>query len=213
MGATKSESLLIRKLATLVSLSKKEQSFLEALENGARTFGAGTELTRDGEPYWSVFVLLEGWGYRAITLSTGRRQILSFVLPGDFVGFFSTARRTAVTTVTLQTSARVAQFPKSDLLSLYESHPRLASALSWHYMILAEQVVRLGRRNAYQRTAHLLLELWQRLRIVGVINGDSFPFPFSQEDLADALGLSVVHTNRVLNQLRREGLLEFRIIV
>jgi CRP-like cAMP-binding protein len=164
--------------------------------------------------------ILSGWACRQRLLSDGRRQIFSLLLPGDAVGFcvepspLSSAAVVALTKVALTTADSLTGGlipPASSPSSAqdpwqFADHMRRSASLEDE--LLLDHVVRLGRQTAYERTAHLLLELHWRLSLIGQADGHRFAMPLTQEVLADFLGLSIVHVNRTLQQLRRERLIE-----
>lgn len=205
---------LVRKLNAVVTLSTAEIECIEAMQKRVRCLTPGAEFVRDGEPYDQAFVIKGGWAIRYKTLSDGRRQILNFVLPGDFVGLFSALFDVADHSVAALTDLQVHPVEPASLVTLFGSCPRLGAAFAWaagrDEAILSEQVLRIGRRSAYERTAHIIVELLHRLRLVGEAERHSFELPLTQEILADTLGLSVVHVNRTLRRLRENGLLHIR---
>jgi len=214
---TRSEEVagaLQRKLGAVVTLNDDELECLEALESRVKCFPAGTEIVRDGEPYDQTYVVKRGWAIRFKSLSDGRRQILNFVLPGDFVGLFSALFDVADHSVSALTDLTVHPVAPASLVSLFGDCPRLAAAVAWSAgrdeAIMSEQVLRVGRRSAYERTSHIFVELLHRLQLVGEAEDDSFELPLTQEILADTLGLSVVHINRTLRRLRENGLVRIR---
>jgi CRP-like cAMP-binding protein len=144
------------------------------------------------------------------TLPDGRRQILNFILPGDFIALYGSLIECADHSVETLTRVSVAAFAPQRVVDLFGRCPRLGAAIAWtagrEEAILAEQIVRIGRRSAYERTAHLFLELLRRLQFVGLAGERSFEMPLSQDVLADSLGLSMVHVNRTLRRLRQAGL-------
>jgi CRP-like cAMP-binding protein len=206
------ENPLTRKLRMFAFLSDRELKWLDAATTEMKTVGPGEELVRPESVGNQVFVLQTGWAYRYKALPDGRRQVLNFVLPGDFMGlrahFFGIADHSIVTL----TDATVSTLSAFDIASLFQDYPKLAAAITWsaarEEAMLAEHIVRLGRRNALEAMAHLLLELLNRLRAVDVVSGPSYAFPITQQLLADTLGLSVVHVNRTLRKLRTQDLVE-----
>lgn len=202
---------LARKLSAVVSLSADEIDCIEAMQKRIKRIPAGTEFVRDGDPYDQCYVVKAGWAIRFKTLSDGRRQILNFVLPGDFVGLFSALFDVADHSVAALTELQVHPVEPTSLVTLFATCPRLGAAVAWaagrDEAILSEQVLRIGRRSAYERTGHIIVELLHRLRLVGEAEQCSFELPLTQEILADTLGLSVVHVNRTLRRLRENGLL------
>jgi CRP-like cAMP-binding protein len=174
--------------------------------------GAGHELIAEGEPLNRPSLLLEGWALRQRVLSDGRRQIFSFILPGDGFGFCPRHDGTSLSSTVTLTQVVVARMP---LLSdaLHRTPQTALGRTAWNMLSLEEsclvnETVRLGRQSAYERLIHLLLEFHDRLAAVGLARDGAFTMPFTQEVLSDALGLSTVHTNRTLQQLRRERLIE-----
>ncbi|GAB4376117.1 MAG: Crp/Fnr family transcriptional regulator [Kiloniellaceae bacterium] len=213
--STKTESThgaLGRKLSAVIALSNAEIDCLEAMQKKLKALPEGTEFVRDGEPYGASYVVKQGWAIRFKTLSDGRRQILNFVLPGDFVGLFSPLFEAADHSVAALTDLELHPVDPTFLVEMFAGCPRLGAAIAWSAgrdeAILSEQVVRIGRRSAYERTGHIIVELLHRLRLVGEAGQKSFELPLTQEILADTLGLSIVHVNRTLRRLRENGLLQ-----
>ena len=206
-------SILFRRLDRLVPLSPGDGAFLEAGAGIPRNFPAGAEIVGQGCPPPRACVIVSGWAAMLRVLSDGRRQILRLLFPGDLIAEGGGPSRpspatvramTALVTVEIEPALAVVRERPAD-------HPRLSDALA----LLARQaevellnaILRLGRQMALERTAHLLLELRDRLAAVGLAERDRFPLPLTQEALADTLGLSTVHMNRSLQELRRERLL------
>ena len=161
----------------------------------------------------AAHLVLEGWLVRSVMLPDGRRQILEFLIPGDLIGRMPTRKsETIAQDLSNLTPAHVAVLSTAHLDSLRKARPDLAfclmAATSRTGERLADQVMRLGRLGAYERTAHLLLELLFRLQTAGLASEGSYPLPVTQEELADALGLSSVHLNRVIRAMTSDGLVE-----
>ena len=179
-----------------------------------RTVRAGYELVSEGKPCNSVFLITDGIAIRYRILRDGQRQILNFLFPGDFAGVTSCRFDNALYSVRTLTQTSVAAVPMARLLGLFETHPRLAAGLFWSFStdtaILAEHLIAIGRRSAVQRIAHLLLELHNRLFSLGLAEARSYRLPLTQEMISDTLGLSIPYVNRVLQQLRNEGLVTIR---
>ena len=173
---------------------------------------SGSELLAEGAPLNRAQILLDGWAVRQRTLTDGRRQIFSFLLPGDIFGICARPHGEAYFATVALTPATVAPLPFLDEAMRKSPQGALAlmaqDALSLEESLLISQVVRLGRQSAYERLISLLLEFRDRLAAVGLVEDGGFTLPFTQEVLSDALGLSTVHTNRTLQQLRREHLIE-----
>lgn len=206
------DSILARKLSVAVPLSKKEKAALASIQAPPQTIAAGEDLLVDGRRSSVAHVVNAGWAVRYKLLPDGRRQVLNFVLPGDIVGFREYMAQVTPHSVGALNDLEVAAIDPAALTQLLLDYPRLALALALSAAregaMLEEQVVRIGRRNAYERMAHLFLELLQRLRMVGQAGPPAFELPVSQEVLSDALGLSLVHVNRTLRRFRRDKLIE-----
>lgn len=208
--------VLVRRLTGLAALSPQETLLVREGVGALETVPARGEVVMHGEPQRRVRVLVSGWGCRARMLADGRRQILHFLVPGDFLIFQCELGAPAQAGTTVMTDAEI-----SDVTSLIahieqnrDRYPGLVSALARiAYLdqgLLLDHLVRLGRQSAYERVAHLLLELQERLEAVGSMEGNQYALPLTQEAMADALGLSIVHMNRTLQQLRRDRLIELR---
>jgi len=202
-----------RRLRALVALSEPELALLRGLADRRERHFPGDQLISEGAVNARPRFILSGWACRQRTLSDGRRQIFSFLLPGDGLSIGVRAQPEASAVVALTTletadARRVLEAAQSGRA------PGLAFALTrlapQEQTLLLDHVVRLGRQTAYERAAHFLLELQRRLKIVGLGDDQRFPLPLTQEVMGDALGLSIVHVNRTLQQLRRDGLIELR---
>ena len=205
---------LIRKLAAFVALTPQELAVLAALHKRRRSFIAGRDLVDQGRADQAAFILCSGWACSYKLLTDGQRQVLDFLVPGDFVGLNSVLLRISDQSVEPITDIEVAELQVSDLLDAFAQSPRLAMGILWaascDVALVVEHLVGVGRRNAAERMAHFLLELGARLALVGMGSKSGYACPLSQYILADALGLSAVHVNRILRQLREDGLVTFR---
>jgi CRP/FNR family transcriptional regulator len=167
---------------------------------------------RAGETLDRVPVICQGWAATAMTLSDGRRQILSFLLPGDMVSavsIFETAHRCSVEAIT---DVRYRSFPRADITDALGRRPDLFAIVSRLWADEAAHADRLaidlGRRGAAERVASLIVHLAQRLLKRGMMQGQTMDFPLRQHHIADAAGLTVVHVGNVLAEFRRAGLVE-----
>jgi CRP-like cAMP-binding protein len=194
----------------LAPCSADQTRRIEALGQQIETIPARATLQGEGEPLRARY-LLAGWACRQRLLADGRRQIFDFVLPGDGIGLRLQPRLLAETTTVALTRLQVADAGELVQPAALEACPELGRALVLaaddERRRLLDHIVRLGRLTAAERVAHLMLELHERLGAVGLASGSEFHFPLTQEVLADSLGLSIVHINRVLQDLRRQGLL------
>jgi CRP-like cAMP-binding protein len=208
------QSPLTRKLSAFVALSDTDLATLARFDRRKRTFQPGHELIHEGQAKASAFILSEGWACSYKLQPEGERQIVDFQIPGDFLGLRSILFRTADHSIEALTRIEATEVLASDILDAFGQAPRLATAVLWaasrDEAMVVEHLVNLGRRSAEERMAHLLLELGARLRLVGKGDRDGYDCPLTQYHLADSLGLSAVHVNRVLRHLREEGLVTFR---
>ena len=206
---------VIRRFNTLRPLSQDAiAAFEQAILEGLFRAGPGEDLIAEGDPLDSVRVVLSGWLFRHKTLEDGRRQIVNFVLPGetcDSHAYLLSAIDHSISTVTAVTYAEIkrARFEK-----LLADDRTLSEAFMCETLlnnaIQREWAINLGRRVALERVAHLFCEIYERLRPVGLVDGNSCALPMTQMDLADATGLSVVHLNRTIQELRGTGLIMLR---
>jgi CRP-like cAMP-binding protein len=207
-------SPLTSKLSAYVALANSDLDILARFHNRRRSFKPGHTLIHEGQKNGSAFVLATGWACSYKMLPDGERQIVDFQIAGDFVGLRSILFQTSDHSAEAVTPIEVSEVLASDLTDSFEQAPRLAAAVLWaasrDEAMMVEHLVNLGRRTADERMAHFLLELGARLRIVGIGDASGFDCPLTQYHLADVLGLSAVHVNRVLRHLREEGLLTFQ---
>jgi CRP-like cAMP-binding protein len=170
------------------------------------------DLIREGDVPRYVHLILEGWGCRYKMLPDGRRQIVAFFLPGDFCDLNVYILKKMDHSIGAISRMRVGFMSRDEMDALTHGHPRIAQALWWHELVDAavqrEWTLNVGQRTAYERIGHLLVELFFRLRAVGLTEGESFDFPLIQNDVAEATGLTAVHVNRTMKELRSDGLLE-----
>ncbi|MDB5461067.1 MAG: transcriptional regulator, Crp/Fnr family [Caulobacteraceae bacterium] len=209
-----SAAVVCRRLESLAPLGPASLGLLLCLDD-LQTHEAGCELVSERAPHFPSRFLISGWAARVRWLADGRRQILGFLLPGDGIGLCLRPHPLALaTTVALTPLVTIDAEPVMRAVGGPAPPEDLAAAMqiasSMDEAALLNQVVRLGRQTAYERMCHLLLELYDRLSDVGLAEDQTFPMPLTQELVSDALGLSVVHVNRILQQLRREGLLDLR---
>ncbi|GEM_PF-284413 len=207
-------SPLTQKLSAFVALSKEEMAVLERLHQCRRIFIAGRDLVYQGQSEHAAYILAAGWVCSYKILPDGSRQVVDFQIPGDFLGLRSILLRTSDHAFEPIIDIQAAEVLAGDLLEAFAQTPRLATAILWaasrDEAMVVEHLVGVGRRAADERMAHFLLELGSRLALVGLGTKAGYACPLTQYHLADALGLSAVHVNRVLRQLRESGLVTFR---
>lgn len=183
---------------------------MSKFKSGELIVEPGTTILMEGSNSPQLFTVLEGMGTRYKTLENGRRQVINFLFPGDFSGLQAGLMGEMMHSEESTTAMRLCVFKRKDLWELFRSYPERAYDLTWiaameeHF--LGETIASLGQRDAHQRVAWALVRIFERLRAVGLEQCHSVPLAFRQQDLADALGLSLVHTNKTLKSLRDRGL-------
>lgn len=205
----------VRRLNVLRPLSAEGRTSLEtALLEGLQRAASGEDLMTEGDPVDSVRIVLSGWLCRYKTLEDGRRQIVNFIFPGETFDVYAFLLSTIDHSITTMTPVVYAEIKRTRFENLLAGDRSLAEAFWCESLINSaiqrEWAINLGRRVALERVAHLFCEIFERLRPVGMIDGNSCVMPVTQMDLADATGLSVVHLNRTLQELRGSGLIVLR---
>lgn len=199
-------SLLSMRLSQVAPLDGADLAALQDAERETRVFRARSEMVREGESLVPRRALLAGWACHQRILIDGQRQILSFLVPGDLIGPHPHTQAIAPTTVLAVSEVATCLLPQAKpTTALAEAYARSA-AFEHHYLMA--QVTRIGRLDAYQRIADWLLETCDRLTLVGLATPLQFALPLTQELLADTLGLTSVHVNRMMQMLRRDDLLK-----
>jgi CRP-like cAMP-binding protein len=208
------ESPFARKLGGFVALQGDDFRTLDRLHCRRRSFAKGRDMVLQGRENQHAYILASGWVCSYKLLPSGKRQIINFQIPGDFLGLRSVLSSMALHNIAPVTRVEATVVLVSDLQGIFRQTPRLATAVfmaaSRDEAIVEEHLVDVGRRDAKERTAHFLLELSARLQLVGLGTALGYSCPLSQYMLADALALSPIHVNRVLRQLREDGLVTFR---
>jgi CRP-like cAMP-binding protein len=199
------------RLSHFLNLPARDLNALADLTKVMRRFRAHTEIVAEGDaPRWA-FILLDGMACRFRTMSDGRRQILTFIIPGDICGLQSLALKRMDHSIATIVPTSIAVIKRKLLLEAMMQHPRINAALWWSASqdeaIQREHVVALGRRNAHARVAYLLCELVWRYAAAGIGDGRAIRLLMTQSDIADALGLTPVHVNRVIQDFRKERLI------
>ncbi len=183
--------------------------FLQRLCREPRRVCAKSDIVLSGTPSAYLHIVLSGWACRTRTLADGRRQITAFLLSGDICDLDNVFFDPPGESVSALTECEVAAIPKARLRDLARRDADFAEALGWFAahdkVVLGARIASLGQRPAQERIAHLLCELITRLRARGEANGDSCRVPLTQEQLGEALGLTTVHVNRVLQGLRADN--------
>jgi len=189
-------------------------AFVESQRAGTITVSAGEMLLRERQPNARLFTVYAGWAFRYKTLSDGRRQILNFLLPGDLVGLQQEFGEAASHGIEALTDCALCVFQHDSLWAMFRENPRLGYDITWlaahQEGHLDQNLLTTGRRNATERVAMLLMHLYRRLDRLGLAQDGAVDFPLNQQHIADALGLSLVHTNKTLRRLSTLGLHELK---
>lgn len=203
--------LLVRKLGLRAPLSEDDCRAILALPFVRKSLEAGAYLVRDGEAPPHSTILLSGFAYRQKLTGMGTRQIISLLIPGEAVDFQSLFLDSADHNVQMLTRGEVALVPRIDLQDLIRAHGAVGRAILIKTLVEAsifrEWILNIGRRDARARLAHVLCELATRLEAQGLAVEYGYELPMTQEQLADALGRTAVHVNRVLKSLEADGLI------
>ena len=199
---------LIRKLQAFAPLPEADRRLLDEISRGARDVGPREDLVREGDAPRDVQLVLGGFACRYKVLADGRRHIMAYLVPGDFCDLHVVILKEMDHAIATLSPCRVVSIPRERILELTE-RPALARALWWAALVdeavLREWLVNIGARTAEERVAHLLCELLVRLRTVGLADGGGFELPITQAEIADTMGLTHIHVNRVLQRLRADG--------
>lgn len=202
----------IKHLSGYGLLGEEETALLAEACTNIRTLPAGFHLIREGDEPDPVFVIMDGWACGYKMLPDGGRQIISFLLPGDFCDIHIAVLEAIDHNIMTLTKARVASLPRAQMEALIQSRPVLTQAFWWSQLvdqsILRAWIVSMGRRKSVERVAHLMCELYIRMRNIGLATDDTCKMPLTQIMLADALGLTPVHINRVLKTLKDADVME-----
>jgi CRP-like cAMP-binding protein len=205
---------LILKLEGRDRLSLEEKQVLESAISRIRDVGADEDIVREGDRPTECSLLLEGFAARYKVLSNGRRQITAIHVAGDFVDLHSFLLKTLDHSILALTRCRIAAVPHGTLAKITEEHPHLTRLLWLNTLIDGaihrEWLTAMGRRTAIAHMAHLICELFIRLEAVGHVQDQTIHLPITQAELSDTLGLSTVHVNRVLQELRKDGLIRWQ---
>jgi CRP-like cAMP-binding protein len=195
----------LRRRPSLREFTAEELAFVKELKMDELRVDPGISFLQEGSSSEHLYTVLRGWAFRYKVLDDGRRQILNYALPADLIGLQATLMQAAEHSVEALTPMTLCVFPRSKLFDLYARFPSLAYDITWlaarEEQLIDENLVSLGQRSALERTAYLMLHLFGRAEEAGLTNGNSIQFPFTQQHVADTLGMSLVHTNRTLQRL------------
>ncbi|MCB5204073.1 Crp/Fnr family transcriptional regulator [Neorhizobium sp. T786] len=194
-------------------LSADERTLLQKVLRKERRFAKGEDIVADGSRPGTSTLIVEGFAARYKLTEDGTRQITALHVPGDFVDLHAFMMKTMDHGIVALSPCRVALAEHPELKAITENAPHLSRML-WldtliHGSITRSWIVAMGRRSKSSHLAHILCELYSRLKVVDRVDGQSFAFPLSQGEMADVMGLSLVHMNRVIQTMRREGLISW----
>jgi len=195
--------------------SEGELAYVSRLKSGEMQVSARTRVVEEGVNSPHVFTVLSGWGLREKSLADGRRQILNFVLPGDLIGLQAAMLDAMDHSVEALTDMTLCVFARADIAQVFHDQPGLGHTVVWHAArnerLLDATLMSVGRCSARERIARALLTIYGKARRIGLSEADgTLSAPITQQHLADALGLSLVHTNRTLKGMVGDGLLRWR---
>ena len=202
----------LKKLRVRADIGPDDEKVIRGLVTETRRYSADQFVVRAGEELNSSMLLLDGWLVRSKDLPSGDRQVMELHVSGDFADLHGFTLKRLDHDVVSLTECTIGIVPHDRIMEVTERHPHLSRvywlATNIDAAITREMVLSLGQRSAISRMAHLFCELHVRLGIVGMTRGDTFDFPLTQREMSECLGLTVVHVNRTLQELRRKGLVE-----
>jgi len=204
----------VDKLRGFADLEPGDVSALEHVTAGARAFAPKQDLIREGDQPGPVFVVLEGWACRYKILPNGLRQVMAFLMPGDCCDLHVGMLAEMDHSIQALTPALIATIARTEMDAIMNAHPQIARAMYISQLVdegtLRSWIVSMGRRSSMERVAHLMCELYLRAASVGGTAGRTVILPLSQVVLAEALGMTAVHINRILRKLRTVGAMDLR---
>jgi CRP-like cAMP-binding protein len=200
----------LRALGRFKPINPDELAVIDGIKREHMAIPAGTEIIRAEEENSEIYTLYAGWAFRFKALPDGRRQILNFLLPGDLLGLQAAMFDAARHGIEALTDVELCLLPRREIWALFGKMPELAFDVTWlgshEESYVDENLMSVGRRSALERIAALIVTLYKRADALALVTDGTFAFPLSQQHIADALGLSLVHTNKTLVRLRRLGM-------
>jgi CRP-like cAMP-binding protein len=187
-------------------MSEQDVKAMQKFKVGELIIEAGTPLLIEGSNSPQLFTALRGMGLRYKTTLDGGRQIVNFIFPGDFIGLKAGVMGEMAHSVEASSKMTLCVFNRSELWNFYKTHPERGFDITWLAAVeehfLGEALTAVGRRSALEALSWALLRMFLRGEQMGLVHNRSMELPFRQQDLADAMGLSLVHTNKTLSKLR-----------
>ena len=210
MHGTDCANCPLRIMPLFIAFTPDELAFMRQFKMREEVFRRNEVILYEGARSPMLYTILSGMGTRSVLLEDGRRQVINFVFPGDFIGLQSSLMGEMKHTVTATSDVTLCVFDRAKLWDMFRNHASRAYDLTWIAAVeehfLGETIATLGQRDASERLAWAFLRIWRRLSAVGLLQDGSVPLPFRQQDIADALGLSLVHTNKTVARIRSLGL-------
>lgn len=204
----------LRRRPGFTPVTPEQLACIQSFRTDISRVRAGKSVVPEHRASTKLFTLYSGWAFRYKTMSDGRRQILNFLLPGDLVGLQQEFGDVSAHGIEALTDCSLCVFQNDSLWALFREHPRLGYDITWlsahEEGHVDDNLLTAGRRNATERVAMLIMHLYRRLDRIGLVEDGTVAFPLNQQHIADALGLSLVHTNRTLRGLSRLGLHEIK---
>jgi CRP-like cAMP-binding protein len=183
-------------------------------DTNVRVVRSRRDIIREGEQPRFVNLIVDGWAIRYKMLEDGRRQIIAFLIPGDLCDLDIWMIGEMDHSIGALTEVRIAQLPPESVEQIQQGHPRIAKGLMWDMLVQAaiqrEWTVSLGQRSAIERIAHLICELFTRLDMIELCVDSTCQLPITQTDLSEATGITPVHVNRTIQELRAQGVIEWK---
>ncbi|WP_029059268.1 Crp/Fnr family transcriptional regulator [Stappia stellulata] len=204
----------LRKQSIFRPLDENELNFVSRFKTGELTVDPGSTILLEENKTPHLYTILDGWAFRHKSLVDGRRQILNFAFPGDLLGLQLAILSEMQHTVTALTRTTLCVFQRDKVWSIFKEYPTLAYSMTWmaarEEQMVDGHLLSIGRRNAFERLAYLIIHLYERAKVAGYAGNQTFDAPFTQEHLSDALGITPVHTNRTLKKMQMRKLISWR---
>lgn len=208
-GVTPCDKCPIRKLEGFRRFTPEELAFMLEFKSGELAVEPGTTVLSEGSDGPHLYTVLSGWVFKYKTLEDGRRQVINFGLPGDLIGLQASMFDVMTHSVEALTDVTLCILPRAKMWPLYKNFEGLAFDVTWlaarEEMLLSDYLATVGQRNSIERVAFVLLDLFRRAQRSGLVKKDEMTLPIAQQLLADTIGFSLVHTNKMLQKLRRTG--------
>lgn len=207
---TQCEKCPLRKLEFFDDMTQAEVEKTARFKSGELRVDPGTPILMEGSNSPQLYTALKGMGLRYVMLPDGRRQVINLIFPGDFIGLQAGMLGEMGHSVEATTHMTLCVFDRSDFFEFFRGASERAFDVTWlaateeHF--LGDTLATVGQRDAFSSVAWALVRIFQHADALGLVQNGSMPFPYKQQDIADLLGLSLVHTNKTLARLREKQL-------